>query len=205
MKTSGIYCLTSPSQKCYVGQARNVQKRMRVYKNLNCKGQRKLYNALIKHGFEDFKFEILEECGIDILDEQEKFWIQHKNSIKNGYNLREGGHFSRYSDESRLRISMAHKGKVLSQAHREKMSKARLGKSFTDETKRKMSISYHSRTKAEREATIRLRRDRNTNWGIQPEGKKFKVMFNEDGLTHYKGKFKTIEDAIIWRNQTTKL
>ena len=51
-----------------------------------------LKQAIQKYGKENFKKEILEYC-IDLkhLDEREIYWIDKYNSIKNGYNLTEGG------------------------------------------------------------------------------------------------------------------
>ena len=87
----GIYRLTSPSGKLYIGQSRNVKQRFSKYKRLQCKDQPKLYNALVKYGADSFKYEILEECDINVLDEKEKFYIKNLNTISSGYNCRAGG------------------------------------------------------------------------------------------------------------------
>lgn len=48
--------------------------------------------AIKKYGKENFKKEILEICTTkQEMDEKEKFWIKNLNSIKNGYNISEGG------------------------------------------------------------------------------------------------------------------
>ena len=48
--------------------------------------------AIKKYGKENFKKEILEICTTkQEMDEKEKFWIKKLNSIKNGYNISEGG------------------------------------------------------------------------------------------------------------------
>ena len=59
MKKSGIYKLTSPSGKCYIGQSTDMVQRILKYKRLQCKSQIKLYNAIQKYGFENFKRETL--------------------------------------------------------------------------------------------------------------------------------------------------
>ena len=51
----------------------------------------KLYSAMRKYGFENFEFEVLEECEDSNLDELEKAYIQKYNSVKNGYNEALGG------------------------------------------------------------------------------------------------------------------
>ena len=42
-----IYKITSPSQKVYIGQSRNIQNRVQNYKRLDCKKQPILYKSLI--------------------------------------------------------------------------------------------------------------------------------------------------------------
>ena len=63
MKKSGIYKLTSPSGKCYIGQSVDIVQRILQYKKLQCKSQIKLYNAIKKYGFKNFKIEILYETN----------------------------------------------------------------------------------------------------------------------------------------------
>ena len=49
-KRQGIYKLTSPSGKCYIGQSINLDKRLNMYRLLHCKAQTHLYRALLKYG-----------------------------------------------------------------------------------------------------------------------------------------------------------
>jgi len=46
----GIYKITSPSDKIYIGKAVNVYSRWGGYRGLDCKGQPKLYNSLKNTG-----------------------------------------------------------------------------------------------------------------------------------------------------------
>lgn len=62
--------------------------------------------AIEKYGIENFERTILERCSNkNELNEREKYWIKEKDSIKNGYNLTDGGtggdnsKFINYSDE----------------------------------------------------------------------------------------------------------
>lgn len=63
-------------------------------RNLNCylgSGEL-LKKAIKKYGKNNFVKEIIEVCNNLIkLEEREKYWIKELNSIKNGYNLTEGG------------------------------------------------------------------------------------------------------------------
>ena len=56
----GIYKITSPSGKVYIGQSRNIKNRKWRYKRLDCKSQVKLYSSFKKYGFDKHKFEIIQ-------------------------------------------------------------------------------------------------------------------------------------------------
>jgi hypothetical protein len=86
--TCGIYKLTSPSGKGYVGQSVCIRKRFSKYKRLDCEDQPKLYNALKKYGVENFKYDILEECNRAELNTKEEHYINLFNTVENGYNCR---------------------------------------------------------------------------------------------------------------------
>ena len=91
----GIYKFTNKSNgKVYIGQSTNLEKRYKEHKynHLNqnyCNYNSKFYRALRKYGFENFKYDILEEC-VDVL-EKEVFYIEAYNSYNNGYNSTKGG------------------------------------------------------------------------------------------------------------------
>ena len=110
-KIIGIYKLTSPSGKCYVGQSINIYARWAHHKREKRHWHRKLFNAIRKYGFDSFKREILEECNADLLDEREKFWIEYYDSCISGYNCDSGGQ----------------KRKIFSRLHRERLRQAFLG------------------------------------------------------------------------------
>lgn len=46
----GIYKITSPSNKIYIGQSIDIDKRKEYYSKLRCQGQRRLFYSLQKHG-----------------------------------------------------------------------------------------------------------------------------------------------------------
>ena len=100
MKKCGIYKITSPSNRIYIGQSTQIDYRWNQYKY--CNNTYNNYNPLInrsflKYGWENHKFEIIEECDINILDEREIFWIaEYKCNFKRypelkGLNLTDGG------------------------------------------------------------------------------------------------------------------
>lgn len=70
----GIYKITSPNNKVYIGQAVDIEDRKKHYRLLHnyCIGP-KIYNSLLKYGWEAHKHELIEECLIENLDEREEF------------------------------------------------------------------------------------------------------------------------------------
>ena len=59
-KIIGIYKITSPSGKIYIGQSLDIHYRWNVqYFKLKCKSQTKLYESFLEHGVENHTFEII--------------------------------------------------------------------------------------------------------------------------------------------------
>jgi group I intron endonuclease len=83
----GIYKITSPSGKIYIGQSKTLEKRKSFYNRLACKGQTRLYNSLVAYGFAAHTFTVIEECPIEELAKRERFWQDFYNATgKNGLN-----------------------------------------------------------------------------------------------------------------------
>jgi len=153
----GIYKITNPKGKVYIGQSEDINIRWKhSYYNLCCKQQPKLYNSLKKHGFENHKFEIIEECLSEQLDERE---IYHKQKFIDEFGWDKalfceiydtgGGPKSkltkqkmsksqtgrRHSEETKKKMSIKAIGRKYSKEDKLKMSKAKLGKKFSPEKK----------------------------------------------------------------------
>lgn len=92
-KIIGIYKITNPKGKVYIGQTTDFNHRLIHYKTLNCKGQKKVYSSLFKYGFENHKIELITqgEFNKQLLDDLEIHYIQLYNSFRNGLNLSIGG------------------------------------------------------------------------------------------------------------------
>lgn len=60
------------------------------------KDSRPLYSAMRKYGTKHFHIELIEET--DCPEEREIYWIEQKQSFKNGYNATRGGDGRRYID-----------------------------------------------------------------------------------------------------------
>ena len=68
----GIYKITSPSNKVYIGQSIDIEKRFSYYKRLSCKQQSKVYNSILKYGYENHVFEINKTTLIQKLNGRNK-------------------------------------------------------------------------------------------------------------------------------------
>lgn len=110
----GIYKITNPNGKVYVGQSKNIKRRWIEYNKLRrCKNQIKLYNSFQKYNPENHKFELIEECSIEQLNEREIYWGQHYNVLgENGLNLKIGNGRGKCSEETKQKISKSNKGKA---------------------------------------------------------------------------------------------
>lgn len=142
MKQIAIYKITSPSGSIYIGQSIDIKKRKNRYKNLSCKVQPILYSSLLKYGWENHKFEILQEFneGTEkkIITHYEKLYIAEYKSNRirypdgTGMNLTDGGEGwmagTIHSEQERANISKRMKGKQYA-----------LGYKFTDEQRAAMS------------------------------------------------------------------
>lgn len=93
-----IYKITNIKDgKVYIGQT-TVNFEYRINKHLfelknNIHKNTHLQNAWNKYGEENFKFEVLQECGLEEIDELERFWIALYDSTNRnyGYNFENGG------------------------------------------------------------------------------------------------------------------
>lgn len=83
----GIYKITSPSSKIYIGQSINIEKRFKNYKSLSqTKGQVMLHYSFKKYGINNHIFEVIEECSIELLNERERYYQDFYNVLNNGLN-----------------------------------------------------------------------------------------------------------------------
>lgn len=100
-KICGIYRITSPTGRIYVGSSKNIYKRWKSYYRLSCKEQPKLYHSLNKHNPTNHIFDILEECVPGLLSDREIYWGLHYDVLSR-VNL--NGHLGRFkkiiSDET---------------------------------------------------------------------------------------------------------
>lgn len=70
----GIYKITNPKGRIYIGQSINIESRFYNYSIASCHKQRRLHNSLLKYGYLNHKFEVIEECSIDELNSKERHY-----------------------------------------------------------------------------------------------------------------------------------
>lgn len=103
MNACGIYKITNPKGRIYIGQTINFNSRKKYYKTSIKKDQLLLYNSIKKHGWENHTFEVLEVCTREKLSELEIYYIKKFNSFNhpNGMNATMGGDsFGKITDEA---------------------------------------------------------------------------------------------------------
>lgn len=73
--------------KAYVGQTNNFHRRYNEHKRHIANGDKLLYLAIEKYGWENFLMEIIEE-NVENYNEREQYWIRELNTLTpNGYNI----------------------------------------------------------------------------------------------------------------------
>lgn len=154
---SGIYKITCNSNgKIYIGYSKNMYTRkvkhvgkLRLGKHPNAH----LQSAWNKYTEGDFMFTEIEECTIDKLKERENYWCHfYKSHDRNiGFNIEPtvNGETPKRSDETKLKLSIYNKGKILSECHIDKIKFARSKQIITDSHKKAISLSHKGKVLTE--------------------------------------------------------
>lgn len=115
-KNIGIYKITNPNNRIYIGQSCNLLQRQNTYKSGCSKNQRKLYNSIKKYGWDSHIFEILEYCEFNELNNRERYWQEYYDCInKNNLNCvltKTNKKKLKVSDETRKKQSLNSKDKI---------------------------------------------------------------------------------------------
>lgn len=83
----GIYKITSPSNKVYIGQSIDIDKRFNQYRSISqTRKQKRLHHSFRKHGIDNHIFEVLEECSIGSLNQRERYYQDFYNVLEFGLN-----------------------------------------------------------------------------------------------------------------------
>ena len=134
-KISGIYKIVNRIDgKYYVGSSQDIGKRWKSHVNelkRNRHWNIHLQRSWNKYGNENFKFVICKECPVYRLFECEQEEL-NRITVETSYNINlssfspmRGKH---HSKDSKLKLSISHKGKLRSEEHRLNLSKSLKGK-----------------------------------------------------------------------------
>lgn len=137
----GIYKITSPSKRVYIGQSWNIEGRVRSYKNKACKTQTLLYHSICKYTWGNHLFEVIKELKEDItqeyLDTLEINYINYYKKQGCSLNLKEGGSNGKHSEISKLKMKqsqlLSHKNKPSRVVNKRKIYQYKLIGTFIKE------------------------------------------------------------------------
>lgn len=139
-KVSGIYQITNlVNGKFYIGSAKYVKSRLSCHLNDLRDGKHDneyLQYSFIKYGEKAFEFKLIEKCEFDKLIEREQYWLDKTKCYERhiGYNIRTIANSNlgikriiKHTEESKRKIGLKHKGKIVSDETRKRMSAWQIG------------------------------------------------------------------------------
>ena len=136
----GIYKITNPTGKVYIGQSWDLIARKSFYKRLKCYHQPALYRSLLKYGWDNHRFEVVHELPKDVaqstLNEYEiLYWQQYKDCSVELLNTKYPGSNGKHADETKQKISAKrigksswNKGIAMTLEHKARIASALVGK-----------------------------------------------------------------------------
>jgi len=148
--------LNVTNNKAYIGQTTGslTDRKIQHYYEVRINRVNQYFHRALKK-YKDWEWNILQfaYCKTE-LDALEKYWIWVLNSMSpNGYNLKEGGAYGKYSETSKRKMIESQKGHKnhLGHKHTEeskrKNSEAHKGRKHSAETKKRMSESSNQKGK----------------------------------------------------------
>ena len=125
-----------------------------------------------KYGTESHKIDVLLKCSPNELNFWEAFYIKLFNSFdsKDGLNLTSGGDGVTHTEETKYKISLGNRGKVVSMETRNKLSIAakEKHKNYTDEQRIEISLKNHYKTEEGKQQLLKSSiRQRNNNKSVK--------------------------------------
>lgn len=134
----GIYKITNLlNGKIYVGQSIDIDERFLAHKR---EPPPKMHEDVELFGWENFEFEVLEECSREVLNDRENFYIEKLNPEYNTIKkhnwthtpetcekIRQAKLGSHHTEESCEKMSESRKGVTLSEEHKEKCRQKSIG------------------------------------------------------------------------------
>jgi group I intron endonuclease len=157
----GIYKITNPIGESYIGQAIDIEKRWKEHRNESRWKYYKLYNSFREFGVDEHTFEVQKRCLREDLNRLERHYQEKYDTVENGLNhlYQEAEDRPKIlSEETKRKISKAHRGKKHSEESKRKMSKKAKGRKHSGESKRKMSEAQKGNINAKGKHTEETKR-----------------------------------------------
>lgn len=152
---SGIYMIKNiVNDKIYIGSSVDIPHRISSHKSYLKRGKHAnkiLQRSWNKYGGDNFKFEQIAKCPSEYLIKLEQWFM---DSLKPAYNIRIVAHSNKglpITQEQRIKISLALKGRKGYIKTREQIEKQRLkllGRKATDEQRKKISLALKGKPKS---------------------------------------------------------
>lgn len=147
---SGVYRWTNLlNGKSYIGSSVDLLRRFYQYFNLkylsDSKNKMLIYRALLEYKHDNFSLEILEYCEPDKCIEREQYYLDNYKHEYNTLTIAGSLYGYKHTEEAKLKMSLAQKGKIFTEETRLKLSLALKGKIISAETRLKMSLAQKNR------------------------------------------------------------
>lgn len=155
---SGIYLIRNVVDgKLYIGSAVDINRRWRRHRfDLNHGKHHNIHlqRAWSEDGENSFEFSIIEVCAPEVLIIREQAWIDYHDvtNHEKGYNLAKNagstlgvGIGRKHTDETKQKMSNAHRGHTVSDETRRKIGDATRGKSPSEKRRKEISVFMKGR------------------------------------------------------------
>jgi group I intron endonuclease len=145
-KMTGVYKITSPSNKVYIGSSISINDRLTSYRNGHLPYQKKLSASLNKYTPQSHSFELLEICCKENVRKRERFYCLKNNVLGElGLNLKiphDNDGYVSISDETRKRLSEARTGEKNNMYGKKGELSPNFGKKYSEERRKKISERF---------------------------------------------------------------
>lgn len=109
-KYIGVYMITNTStNQVYIGASTDIKRR---WSNHNARGKKGIHTYPCFNDIDNVRYEILEECQIDELQEREEFWMGYMSNLFTVINKSKAGRVPINSEEAKLIKSQSQKGSL---------------------------------------------------------------------------------------------
>lgn len=203
----GIYKITSPTRKIYIGQSYNIKKRWNDHQKESSNSL--LRNSIKKHGHALHLFEVLYILPLDstssVLNNYEQFYIDQYRAA--GYvvmNIREAGSIGRHSESTKLKMAQKATGRKHTPETLIKLSNAKkgkpshkLGSKMTDDQIRAMSVRQTGfKHSEETKRKISINSSRHNKGVPMSNSAKEKMIIAKTGMKHSENHKQNISNGL---------